>query len=270
MGDNINTAFAMPHPPILVEGVGTQADWDEAAATYKAYEKAAKMVVELEPELLVFSSPHGRLYRDSMHVSRGSAHGDWSGFGRDCGDYNIVYADEFVDALVGLAQSRDIACDTSPDPELDHGVMVPLSFMLNAGLDVDKCRFVRISISFLGDAAHYGFGKCVNEVARELGRKTLFIGSGDLSHKLKNSGPYGFNPEGPKFDALIDEAFTSGDFSGLFGLSDKFRDDAGECGLNSFLMLAGVFDGDGFTSELYSHEGPWGVGYAIARFDRKL
>ena len=41
------------------------------------------------------------------------------------------------------------------------------------------------------------------KTAELLGRNTVIIGSGDLSHKLKEDGPYGFQKEGPEYDARI-------------------------------------------------------------------
>ncbi len=37
------------------------------------------------------------------------------------------------------------------------------------------------------------------------------IASGDLSHCLKKEGPYGFHPDGPKFDKALIEALKKKD-----------------------------------------------------------
>ena len=39
-----------------------------------------------------------------------------------------------------------------------------------------------------------------------------------------------------------------------------------ECGLRSFQIMAGALEGDTITPELYSYEGTFGVGYAVASF----
>jgi AmmeMemoRadiSam system protein B len=56
---------------------------------------------------------------------------------------------------------------------------------------------VRISISRLSFIEHYNFGKCISKIADEINRKVVVIASGDLSHMLKEEGPYGFTEEGP-------------------------------------------------------------------------
>src|SRR5699024_9521687 len=42
---------------------------------------------------------------------------------------------------------------------------------------------------------------------------------------------------------------------------------AGECGLRSLMIMAGTLDSLKFDSDLLSYEGPYGVGYATARFE---
>jgi len=267
----INLAWAVPHPPILVAGIGSTADLQEARATYDAYVEVASQIVAADPELLVVSTPHGQLYRDCFNLSRGTkAQGDWKQFRRDPERYEVIFDESLTHALQEQANSAGIPCVESLDTTLDHGLMVPLHFLLKAGLSTERCKFVRIPLSFLGDKAHYNLGRCVQEVALKDKRRTVFIASGDLSHCLKKDGPYGFTPEGPAFDQAITEAFEAGDFARFFSFEDRFREKAGECGLSSFLIMAGVFHGFDVHARLYSYEGPWGVGYGTAGFERSI
>ena len=57
---------------------------------------------------------------------------------------------------------------------------------------------------------HYRFGQCIARAAQTLGRKTVLIASGDLSHKLSEDGPYGFASEGPVFDREVTKAMKNG------------------------------------------------------------
>jgi len=110
------------------------------------------------------------------------------------------------------------------------------------------------------------FGQLIAEAAEITGRKTVLIASSDLSHKLKNDGPYGFCQEGPEFDGLIAKALADGDFLALFKIPGELRERAAECGYNSLMILAGCFDKRKVDSRLLSYEGTFGVGYAIASF----
>ena len=57
-----------------------------------------------------------------------------------------------------------------------------------------------------------------------------------------------------------------GDFLALLKIPDELRDRAGECGYNSLIIMAGMFDKLDIESKLLSYEGYFGVGYAIASF----
>jgi AmmeMemoRadiSam system protein A len=92
------------------------------------------------------------------------------------------------------------------------------------------------------------------------------VASGDLSHKLKEDGPYGFAEEGVRFDQEIVQAMKDGDFLHFMEFSPDFCDLAAECGLKSFIIMAGALDGKEVASEFFSYEGSFGVGYAICEF----
>ena len=70
----------------------------------------------------------------------------------------------------------------------------------------------------------------------------LFVASGDLSHKLKADGPYGFAPEGPKLDKGLCDLFEQGNLRGLFELDEQICDSAAECGVRSFQIMAGALE----------------------------
>ncbi len=67
----------------------------------------------------------------------------------------------------------------------------------------------------------------------------MFVASGDLSHKLKDDGPYGYAPEGPVFDERVAAAMASGDFLQFLTMDSRLCDRAAECGLCSFQIMAG-------------------------------
>jgi len=57
------------------------------------------------------------------------------------------------------------------------------------------------------------------------------------------------------------------DFYTFLAFDVDFCDNAAECGLRSFIIMAGALDGKAVKSELLSYEGPFGVGYAVAAFE---
>lgn len=92
------------------------------------------------------------------------------------------------------------------------------------------------------------------------------MASGDLSHRLKEDGPYGYQEEGPQYDKRIMEVMGRGKFGELFEFSENFCQKAGECGHRSFLILAGAMDRMKVKAEALSYEGPFGVGYGVCTF----
>jgi aromatic ring-opening dioxygenase LigB subunit len=108
--------------------------------------------------------------------------------------------------------------------------------------------------------------------------KIAFIASGDMSHCLKKDGPYGFHPDGPKFDKAFIAALKKKDIETILKL-DEIYPEAAECGLRSFCFLLGVLEGAktdpaaknssgvNWRPEILSYEGPFGVGYFVADFN---
>ena len=262
---SVVAAFAVPHPPLAVPGVGRGKE-REIPATIEAFREVGRRIAALAPDVLVFSSPHATAYLDYLHISPGThARGDFSPFG-DPGDaFDVDYDAELVDRICREARDRGVPAGTSGERDrgLDHGVMVPLHFIEAEGA---RRPIVRIGISGLSPLAHYRLGECVERACRDLGRRAVWVASGDLSHKLLAEGPYGFDPQGPVFDRLVCDAFAKGDFGALMRIPRDVAEGAAECGLRSFQMMAGAFDGRAVTAELLSHEGPFGVGYGVAAF----
>jgi len=97
--------------------------------------------------------------------------------------------------------------------------------------------------------------------------KVAIIASGDLSHCLKDDGPYGFHPDGPKFDKDLIESLKKKDIEKILKLGELYPG-AGECGLRSFCFLLGILEESGinYQPEILSYEGPFGVGYLVVDF----
>ena len=106
----------------------------------------------------------------------------------------------------------------------------------------------------------------IKDAVEELGRKVVYIASGDLSHKLQDYGPYGFAEEGPVYDKRIMDVCSGARFGELFDFDENFCQKAAECGHKSFVIMAGALDGKAVEAEQYSHEDVTGVGYGICSF----
>ncbi|MBO4800044.1 MAG: AmmeMemoRadiSam system protein A, partial [Lachnospiraceae bacterium] len=140
---------------------------------------------------------------------------------------------------------------------------VPLYFIEQEYRDF---KLIRIGLSGLSLAEHYAFGQIIREAVEQTGRRVVYIASGDLSHKLQEYGPYGFAPEGTEYDRRIMDVCGRGAFGELFDFEESFCDKAAECGHRSFVIMAGVLDGQEVEAKELSHEDATGVGYGICTF----
>jgi AmmeMemoRadiSam system protein A/AmmeMemoRadiSam system protein B len=251
--------YLLPHPPLLVPGVGTG---DEIPDTRRAFLEIAAEIREQNPDTVVMISPHSILYEDYFHIAPGAeATGDFGAFRAAKIKLAVDYDAELA-ALTGeLAQQQDLPAGPLGDKqrELDHGVMVPLYFL-------QAPRIVRISLSGLPLLEHYRLGMCISAAAGRLGRRIAVVASGDMSHRLQEDGPYGFDPAGPRHDELVCACVRDADVERLLDISPQLSEQAGECGLRSLVMMLGALDGLRIQSRLLCYEGPFGVGYLTAAF----
>ena len=266
---SILAATAVPHPPIILPEVG-RGEEEKISATSNSYKEISRRIAELNPDTIIIISPHSIMYADYFHISPGeSAEGNMGRFRAPQVDLKINYDVEFVDALSNAAMAENIPAGKmgERDKTLDHGTLIPLRFLEQAGLDFDKVKFLRIGLSGLSAAVHYKFGQTISKVAKDLNRRAVFVASGDLSHKLKADGPYGFVEEGPQFDKAVMENLSGADFLKLLTMDNTICNRAAECGLRSFWIMAGALDRKNISAEKLSYEGPFGVGYGVVWFN---
>ena len=228
--------FIVPHPPLIIPEIG-RGEEQQIQATITAYQTIGRTIAALQPDTIVIITPHSVLYRDYLHISPGTqAVGDFSRFGQPKVRFTVRYDSDFVARLVRLSEEAGIPAGTlgEGDPALDHGTMVPLHFINQY---YHNYQVVRISISGLSLQTHYQFGKLIAQAAAESGKQVVIVASGDLSHRLKEDGPYGFAEEGPVFDREVTQAMETGDFARTsLGKPPSWV----ECGLKSFIILAGM------------------------------
>lgn len=253
-----------PHPPIMVLAVGGH-EASVTAASIAAMEEAAAYLAAFDPKTVVVMSPHSPAASDAFLVDTApETSGSFAQFGASGAHFSYRTDVELARAVLGGLSAEGIpAVDRASNARLepgtlDHGVMVPMSF-----LDPDgRWPIVNLSLSWLSYGDHRRLGEVVRESAERLGRRIAFVASGDCSHRLTRDANAGYSPRGAEFDRTLVEHVTGGDFAGLMQLDTSLVEAAGECGLRSFITLGGVIP-DAETRVL-SYEGPWGVGYLTA------
>ena len=276
----ILAAFVVPHPPLIVPDIGRGSE-EQVADTIAAYREVARRIVALHPDTIIITSPHATMYADYFHISPGErAHGSFAQFGAGQVSFDEEYDSELCLQLCGECEAADIAAGTlgEIEPALDHGTMVPLYFirqeearLAGDSLSGDdsghpRSKILRIGLSGLSLTKHYKLGVKIRRAVEAVGRRAVFVASGDLSHKLQDYGPYGFAPEGPVYDERVMDVLGCAAFGELLEFDETLCEKAAECGHRSFVIMAGAFDGYAVDAEVLVHQDVTGVGYGIAAF----
>lgn len=267
-------AALSPHPPLIVPYIGADRLGD-VQTTVNAMKQMAARITESRPETVVFFTPHGNVFGDAISaLVEPQLYGDFSNFGtRQEGqafpnDLELlsIIGRFLSDANIPMmAIDKDLASKYRFQHQLDHGILVPLHYLQEAG-----CRDIRVvalSVAYLPLSELYQVGILITQAAQRLGRRVAIVASGDMSHHLKDEGPYSYHPDGPRFDNLIKELLVRGDVDAILNIPEKLRDNAGECGYRSVVMMMGALDGLSFKPQLFSYEGPFGVGYLVVGFE---
>jgi len=259
-------AFMVPHPPLIIPEIG-RGEEKKIEDTVRSYDEVGCRIKELSPETIVILSPHNLLYGDYFHIRpEKKLQGSFTQFGAGDVSFEVSADTELVERLNEEATQQDMPWGTlgGRGEALDHGTLVPLYFIRR---HYREFRMVSIGLSGLPLSMHYRFGQALRKALDELGRKAVIIASGDLSHYLKEDGPYGFRKEGPQYDEKIMEVMGNAAFDRLLGFSDDFCEKAGECGHRAFTIMAGALDGMKVKAEKLSYEGVFGVGYGICAYE---
>lgn len=133
-------------------------------------------------------------------------------------------------------------------------------------MDNEKIKIVPIGYSMLDYKTHYEFGRQLQEDMINDTKRIAIIASGDLSHRLTPDAPAGYSHWAKKFDETIVKKIQKKDVKGILNLDSDFVEEAGECGLRSLIILLGILNSMNYKPEVYSYEGPFGVGYLTVNF----
>lgn len=265
----IGAAF-FPHPPIVLPEVGRGQERD-ASATAGGMTELAGLVAHLKPDVIAVVTPHGPAFSDVIAAcaARGLT-GSMEQFGAPQvamtkaidGELLKLFGEEAEKAGVPLAALDAAALGKLRlRAALDHGALVPLYFIEKAYSDFE---ILHISPGGPPLRKQFAAGQALARAAGRLGRSVLVLSSGDMSHKLSASGPYGFDEAGPRFDGLVVEAIKSGEPGRILAIDPYLARKAGECGWKPAVFALGALDGSEIECRFISYEGPFGVGYMTA------
>lgn len=261
-----------PHPPIIIPGVG-KGEEIKIKKTAEALERLAGELAASEPDTVIIVSSHMVHYPQLFNVcGMKELVGSFENF--DFSEYswsgsnNLELAEEIVDKSEAEGLPAILYNNGETSYELDHGVMVP-NYFISQKMEF-AYKILPIGYSIASRALHYSFGQVISEVCEsKRDERVAIIASGDLSHRLNHGAPAGFNEEGAKFDKEIISLLKKGDDYSIMNMPEDFVEAAGECGYRSILITLGALSGRDYKPEIYSYEGPFGVGYMVANLNIK-
>lgn len=253
-----------PHPPLLIPEIGKE-NLKFVKKTSSALRKLAEEMYAAKPETIIIISPHGPMMAEAFAFNLSPQYEiNFQDFGdlvtkiELAGDVGLTHHyKEIMEAKIPVVLANQ--------EKLDHGTGVPLYF-LTENLDRKNIKIIPASYSLLDYETHFKFGIKLQEDIINDTKRIAVIASGDLSHRLTPEAPAGYSHWAKKFDETLVKKIKEKDVKGILKLDPEFIEEAGECGLRSFIILHGILNSVNYKSEILSYEGPFGVGYLVANF----
>ncbi len=258
-----------PHPPIIIPEIG-RGELSKVKQTVDGMKILSGRIKDVQPELLIVISPHGKVMQEGPAVlTQEELSGDFGQFGFSGIKVDMQNDRQLIDLLVEETSAGPVkpvllgnnGYRFPGGKTLDHGAMVPLYYLQEAGVSVPG---LHITFGFQPYSELYQFGRALRKAVDKRGVPTAVLASGDLSHRLTPGAPAGFNPRGKEFDQLLVNFIRDGRVEDILNIDQCLVEEAGECGLRSFVIALGMLDGEDFKPEIISYEGPFGVGYLVA------
>lgn len=254
----ISIAALMPHPPVLIPGVGGSRCLD-VEPTIQALKSLANTIVSHQPDLLILLSPHSP--RPSSHFSlwlQPRLRGGFEQFGDTETEIDLPNDLSYAKAL--LQEANPIFHELM-ETKLDHGATVPLYFMQEAGW---VGATVVIGLTDRPPAELDHLGRQLQHLCLKEERRCALIASGDMSHRLKPGAPCGYDPAAQSFDQQFVTAIQEQRLATIATIDPALRLLAAEDVVDSTLVALGALREADRNSHCLSYEGPFGVGYTVA------
>jgi AmmeMemoRadiSam system protein B len=261
---NIIYGMISPHPPIVVPQIGGKRLAD-VEKTKKSLEEASKKLKATKPDTIIIITPHGEVSQTTIHVY--SSHifeGDFSSFGMSNVKMSAKGDADLAHRIIKEAQADRILAAEIQESWLDHGVMVPLNYIQAAGT---RASILPIAIALSPLRELFKFGKSLQKAIATSDKQVAVVASADMSHRLTPDAPAGYNPKGAEFDKKLVDLVKKNDVEAILGFDSVLAEEAGQDALWSIAILLGAIDGLPLKGEVLSYEGPFGVGYMVAKYE---
>jgi AmmeMemoRadiSam system protein A/AmmeMemoRadiSam system protein B len=251
----------MPHAPILVPDVGGKRA-GAAAASQQAMRAAAHCVMEHRPDAVVLISPHSPRRAGAFGIwSDDPLRGSFAQFNAPHAALTLPLDQPLAQAIATEMAARDLQTWAIHHSPLDHGALVPLWFLAEAGWAGPT---VVLGLHDPGENGLSDMGAAIASAAHKLSRRIAVVASGDMSHRLTENAPCGFHPQAHLFDETFIRLVRAGDYHGIEMMDPDLRELAAEDAVDSTVIAAAAVDWKNTGHRVFHYEGPFGVGYGVA------
>lgn len=251
----------MPHAPVLVPAVGGER-LPEVARTVAAMREVAARVVACRPDGVVLVSPHSPREQRAFGVWTHDRHtGSLRQFRAPEARFDLPNDPELIAHLETAAREAGVSLWGIEGDDLDHGAVVPLWFLCEAGW---SGLTTILSLNYPGQGGCHELGRAIARAAEQCGQRIAVVASGDMSHRLQPGAPGGYHPEARRFDETFIRFVQSGATKRLLAFDAALEELAGEDALDSTVVALGAAGDDMRGHRVLSYEGPFGVGYGVA------
>ena len=255
-------AVLMPHAPILVPEVGGGERGRAASATRRAMRQAARCVLSHRPDALILISPHSpRWTRAFGFWADDPLEGSFAPFDAPEVGVSLPLGRSLSGAIEAEARARGLETWEISGQPLDHGALVPLWFLAEAGWSGPT---VILGLNDPGEPGLTELGEAIAAAARASHGRAAIVASGDMSHRLTKDAPCGFHARAHEFDEAFVRCLRCGDYRKLKSLSPGLRGLAAEDAVDSTWIAASAADWKSDGHQVLGYEGPFGVGYGVA------
>ena len=254
----------VPHSPVLLSTIGKQIT-DQLANTLQSMESIACALSALQADTIVLlTNPDSKRTTDTLIVQTSDLYrATFETFGDFATNYEIK-----CDTVLGLHIKKGFEEDAIPvsfqsEEKLDYSASVPLIL-----LRATRVKLVVVQPPDLPNKQLMEYGATLQHILQKSDKRIAVIASGDLSHSLTEKSPLGLNLEGTIIDQDIIALFRSRKLHvrKIYSFPKEAAVQAGVCGLNAFVVLAGILHHMNFKAHFYTYEGPLGVGHCVIAY----
>ncbi len=124
-------AAISPHPPLLIPTIARSSDFEKISQTKEAMEKLAKKFYEAKLETVIVISPHAPIdFKYFIINTSPSLRGNFYQFGDNQTNFSFKNDLEIAKKIENLCQQEKIPLKPLEIKELDHGILVPLFYLV--------------------------------------------------------------------------------------------------------------------------------------------